>query len=123
MRKILIADDEKDMRAMVVGVLKGRGFETIEADDGAAALDLAVRHRPDLIISDVMMDCISGFMLRELLRDYIQTAAIPLILMSGRAQGAGAWESDPEVEYLPKPFTASELLAAVDRKLNPKSRD
>lgn len=120
MKRILVVDDEDDLRAVIVKALNEEGFETIEADNGSSAFTLAKNHKPDLIISDVIMDSGSGFMLRELLRDDPETAAIPLILMTGLARQAGAWESDPEVEYLAKPFGILELLSAVARKLSPK---
>ena len=121
MKTILVVDDEDDLRVLVAKTLKSRGFETIEADNGATAFDLAKKHMPDLIVSDVMMDSGNGFMLQELLRDDPKTASIPLILMSGLAQKAGAWGSDPDVEYLEKPFSDSILLNAVGRKINPQS--
>ncbi len=121
MTKILVVDDEDDFRAGLVAALSGYKYVTLEASNGADALDLAIEHKPDLIISDVMMDSGSGFMLRELLREDTRTATIPLILMTGVAQKAGAWQSDPEIEYLAKPFSVSELLSAVKRKLSSKS--
>jgi len=117
MKKILVVDDEKGLRETVVVALQDRGFETIEADNGAAALDLARAHRPDLIITDVMMDNGNGFLLRELLLEDPKTASIPMILMSGAAQKAGAWESDTDIEYLAKPFSNAQILSAVERKL------
>ena len=117
MKKILVVDDEKGLRETVVMALQNQGFEAIEADNGAAALDLARAHRPDLIISDVMMDNGNGFLLRELLLGDPETASIPIIFMSGAAQEAGAWESDPDVEYLPKPFRAAQLLSAVEKQI------
>ncbi len=122
MKKILVVDDEDDVRSYVVKSLKDEGFETIEADNGSSALTLAKTHQPDLIISDVVMDSGSGFMLWEWLRDDPQTAAIPLILITGLAEHAGAWESDPEVEYLAKPFGVLQLLSAVTRKLGLRSQ-
>lgn len=119
MKKILVVDDEDDLRAMIAKALQREGFETLEADNGSSALTLAKNHKPDLIISDVVMDSGSGFMLQELLRGDTDTAAIPLILMTGQAKHVGAWESDYEVGYLSKPFGVLELLAAVARKLSP----
>jgi CheY-like chemotaxis protein len=123
MKRVLIVDDDNDFRAITVASLKSGGYGTMEADNGATALDLAKAHHPDLIISDVMMDSGSGFMLQELLRDDAQTSAIPLILMTGAAQMAGSWGADPHVGYLSKPFSVSELFAAVEQKLDPKSRE
>jgi len=118
MKKILVVDDEKGLRETVVVALQDRGFETIEADNGAAAFDLARAHRPNLIITDVMMDNGNGFLLRELLLEDPKTSSIPIILMTGAAQQAGAWESDPDVEYLSKPFPVTDLLAAVEKQIN-----
>ena len=122
MKKILVVDDERDLRALVVRILTSQGYRTIEANNGADALDLAVKHRPNLVLSDVMMDCGSGFMLREMLLEDKKTASIPVVLMTGRAERTGAWGADPDVEYLEKPFTVSQLLAAVDLKLGRKPR-
>jgi two-component system alkaline phosphatase synthesis response regulator PhoP len=122
MKKILVVDDEDTFREMVVVMLKKEGYETMEADNGLSAFDLAKANVPDLIISDVMMYSGSGFILREFLKQEPRTAKIPLILMTGKAQDAGAWGSDEDVEYLSKPFSASELLAAVGQKISPKSR-
>jgi DNA-binding response OmpR family regulator len=87
-----------------------------------SAFELAKANRPDLIISDVMMYSGSGFILWEFLKRESATAKIPLILMSGKAQDAGAWGADPSVEYLSKPFSIRELIAAVDLKIGRKSQ-
>ena len=120
MATILVVDDEETLRSMVVTMLKRKEFVTLEADNGMDAFELAKAHVPDLIISDVMMYSGSGFILREFLKRETKTAKIPMIIMSGKAQDAGAWGSDPDVEYLSKPFSAGELLEAVNRILNPR---
>jgi len=117
LKKILVVDDEDRIRTLVVQMLKRNGYETIEAENGMDAFEQAKAHKPDLIISDVMMYSGSGFILKEFLKREPTTSAIPLILMSGQAQKAGAWGADPEVGYLPKPFTMDELISAVKRKL------
>jgi CheY-like chemotaxis protein len=117
MKKILVVDDETDFRIGISMELKRLGFDPIEADNGTDAFDLAISQHPDLIVSDVVMDNANGFMLRELLRENIQTATIPLILMTGHADEAGAWESDPEVTYLKKPFSIPELVSTITQKL------
>ena len=122
MKKILVVDDEAQYRGVVAAILKGEGYALLEADNGLDAFDIALKEKLDLIISDVMMSSGSGFMLREFLKQDKRTAEIPLILMTGKASNAGAWESDPEIEYLAKPFTTADLLAAVDRSLKPKNQ-
>lgn len=116
-KKILVVDDEDSFREMVIVMLKKEGFETLETDNGMSAFELAKANVPDLIISDVMMYSGSGFILREFLKREQTTADIPLILMSGQAQTAGAWGSDSAVEYLQKPFSSEDLIAAVNRQL------
>jgi CheY-like chemotaxis protein len=121
-KRILVVDDEDAFRNMVKEMLKKEGYVIMEADSGMSAFELAKANLPDLIISDVMMYSGSGFILREFLKREPTTSSIPLILMSGKAQDAGAWGSDPDVEYLQKPFSREELFSAVDRLIKPKSR-
>jgi len=121
MKKILVVDDEEGLRSAIVAALKLRDFETIEAENGIDAYNLAKTTLPDLVISDVMMYTGSGFVLREFLRRDDRTSRIPLILMSGHAQNAGAWGAESDVEYLEKPFSIEELLAIVDKKLGEKT--
>ncbi len=118
--KILVVDDEEAFRTMITTVLKKEGYETIETDNGLSAFELAKANIPDLIISDVMMYSGSGFILREFLKREPRTADIPLILMSGQAQSAGAWGADDLVDYLDKPFKTAELLDVVKKKLKTK---
>ena len=117
MKTILVVDDDDDIRKFMKIVLEKEGFSILEADDGSKALDLAKENLPDLIISDVMMENVNGFMLHELLRDEKTTAGIPMILVTGAAQRAGAWEADPSVRYLQKPVSIPDLLAAVRERM------
>jgi len=117
MKKILVVDDEDSFRKAIVASLTAKGYKTIEAEDGMAGLDAAGEHRPDLIISDVNMDNMNGFMMIEMLQQDPATARIPVIMMTGAAQGAGAWNSTSEIVYLEKGFTMPELIATVDSLL------
>lgn len=117
MAKILIVDDEASIRNMIATVLRPKGHTVIEADNGVTALDLIKTQSPQLIICDVMMANMNGFMLREFLLQDQLTARIPMILMSGLATAAGAWRSDPDIDYIEKPFKIPELLALLDKRL------
>ena len=119
-KKALVVDDEASFREMVAWMLKKEGYDIVEADNGLSAFELAKANVPDLIVSDVMMYSGSGFILREFLKRDPVTATIPLILMSGAAQSAGAWGAEEELEYLQKPFSHEDLIAAIKRLL--KSR-
>jgi CheY-like chemotaxis protein len=114
MKKILIVDDEEDLRNAIVLALIAEGYETIEAENGVQAYDLTRSQKPDIIISDVIMDNLNGFLFHELLKDEEISKNILWILMSGHAIHAGAWRSDPMVVYLEKPFSIPALLKALD---------
>lgn len=117
MKTILIVDDDPEIRKLLNAILSKEGYTVIEAEDGSVALDLAKEKLPDLVVSDVMMENVNGFMLYELLRDEPSTKNIPMIFVTGQAQKAGAWASDPSVVYLEKPVDAKDLLNAVKKSL------
>ncbi|WP_321816505.1 MULTISPECIES: ATP-binding protein [unclassified Paraburkholderia] len=112
--RILLVDDNADMRAYV-GTLLASAYQVDLAADGVQALEMARRHRPDLIVSDVMMPRLDGFgLLAEVRRD-AALRGVPVILLSARAgeesrlEGLDAGADD----YLVKPFSARELAARV----------
>jgi len=114
--RILIADDNADMRDYVARLLRARGWHIQAVADGQTALDAVRREAPDLVLADVMMPGLDGFaLLRELRADPV-TADIPCILLSARAgeearvEGLSAGAND----YLVKPFSARELVARVN---------
>ncbi len=117
MKQILVVDDEKDLREAIVNLLHYEGYGTIEADNGLSALELAKKVKPDLIISDIMMPNINGFILSEMLREDPSVAGIPMILISGSAQHAGAWKTDEKYEYVEKPFTGCDFMSVVKNNL------
>lgn len=117
MKTILIVDDDISVRTMMRIVLNANGFETLEAENGSVALTLATERKPDLIISDVMMDNVNGFMLYELLRKDPATRKIPMILITGEAQKFGAWDSERKVGYFQKPISMHDLLNEVKKRL------
>ncbi|WP_228982116.1 SpoIIE family protein phosphatase [Streptomyces sp. DH12] len=113
--RVLIADDNADMREYLTRILTGAGHRVEAVGDGGAAL-AAVRGRaPDLVVSDVMMPVLDGLSLVRELRADPRTAAVPVLLLSARAgqeasiEGLQAGADD----YLVKPFAAAELLARV----------
>ena len=112
--RILLADDNADMRRYVRGILNRRWAVDVVAD-GAAALEAARAHAPDLILSDVMMPKLDGFGLLREVRADPALRHTPVILLSARAgeeasiEGLKAGADD----YLIKPFSAQELIARV----------
>jgi signal transduction histidine kinase len=119
MKKILVIDDEEWLREMVQMALRQRGYEVIDAGDGAAGIDRARKELPDLILCDVNMDKVDGYLTLSALREQPATASIPFILMTGRADNEGmrhGMELGAD-DYLPKPFTLDALYAAVEARL------
>jgi signal transduction histidine kinase len=119
MKKILVIDDEEWLREMMLLALRQRGFNVVEAENGAAGIELARRELPDLILCDVNMEKVDGYLTLSSLRSEAVTASIPFILMTGLADQAGmrhGMELGAD-DYLPKPFTIEALYAAVEARL------
>ena len=119
MKKILVIDDEEWLREMMQLALRQKGFEVVEAENGATGIELARKELPDLILCDVNMDKVDGYLTLSSLRGEPTTASIPFILMTGLADQAGmrhGMELGAD-DYLPKPFTIEALYAAVDARL------
>lgn len=117
--RILLADDNSDMREYIKRILSAHNWRVEVVSDGEAALEAARERIPDLVLSDVMMPRMDGFeLLRELRSDPV-TREVPVILLSARAgeesriEGLEAGADD----YLVKPFSARELLARVSAHL------
>ena len=116
--RILFADDNCDMRQYIARLL-AEYYEVETAADGQAALEMALKHPPHLILSDVMMPGLDGFELLNAIRSDERTRRIPVVLLSARAgeearvEGSQAGADD----YLIKPFSARELLARISARL------
>ncbi|WP_233157890.1 SpoIIE family protein phosphatase [Actinokineospora bangkokensis] len=113
--RVLIADDNADMRDYLGRLLRGAGYQVEAVVDGLRALEAVRAEQPDLVVSDVMMPGLDGLALVGALRGDARTAAVPVLLLSARAgqeasiEGFRAGADD----YLVKPFAAAELLARV----------
>ncbi|MGZ5440389.1 MAG: ATP-binding protein [Thermoanaerobaculia bacterium] len=116
--RVLLADDNADMRDYVRRLL-GSAYEVEAVADGSAALEAALRHPPDLVLTDVMMPGMDGFELLRALRADERTREVPVILLSARAGEESRVEgmNSGADDYLVKPFGARELLARVDAHL------
>ena len=124
---ILIVEDEKDIVKMLEYNLKKESFKTLVSRDGEAALVLAVKEHPDLIILDLMLPGMDGLEVCKALKSERTTARIPVIILTAKSQ-----ESDKIVglelgadDYVTKPFSPRELVArikAVLRRVNDKEK-
>ena len=113
--KILVCDDDPDLRALVEYRFQRAGYEVLATGDGKAALELALEERPALAVLDVMMPGLSGIEVTRLLRADSRTERMPVILLTSRSlesdvsSGFDAGADD----YVTKPFSPQELLHRV----------
>ncbi len=116
--RVLLADDNADMRAYVARLLSVR-HEVEAVADGEAALDAAMKRRPDLVLTDIMMPGLDGFGLIKAIRESEALRELPVIVLSARAGEDASIEglSAGADGYLIKPFSARELMARVDAAL------
>ena len=120
MRKILVADEEEDVRNLVRFALQRDGHEVITATDGAEALDDARKHRPDLCVLGVMLPKLGGVELLRELRGDPELADIRVILLTSRAQGfdlTRGFDAGAD-DYVVKPFSPDELRQRVQAALS-----
>ena len=114
---VLCADDDHDILALLAIRLERAGFRVEQATDGEQALSLARELQPDVLVLDMMMPRLSGTEVLGVLRGDEATAAIPVVLLSARAQEADVergLEAGADA-YLAKPFQAPELIELVAR--------
>ena len=115
MKKILVIEDQIDVRENIDAILELEGYQVVMAEDGEIGVEMATLHQPDLILCDVMMPKLDGFGVVQALRQNPITSTIPLIFLTAKAdrlslrQGMDLGADD----YLTKPFTLDELINAV----------
>jgi two-component system phosphate regulon response regulator PhoB len=112
---ILIIDDEKDLLELVRYNLEKDAYDVICASDGQSGFEIAVKHRPDLIVLDLMMPGIDGLEVCRRLRAENRTVHTPLIMLTARATEADrivGLEMGAD-DYVTKPFSPRELVARV----------
>jgi DNA-binding response OmpR family regulator len=117
--RILVADDDPDIRALVAYRLERAGYEVVAASDGAEALRLAFESEPDLAVLDVMMPRIDGYGVTRGLREHARTRDTPVILLTARVQEADVargFDAGAD-DYIKKPFSPQELRARVQAVL------
>ncbi|MBW4647202.1 MAG: EAL domain-containing protein [Kastovskya adunca ATA6-11-RM4] len=123
MTKILVIEDEAEVRDNIQEILELEDFETIVAPNGRIGVTLAKAQVPDLIICDVMMPELDGYgVLKELRQDAI-TATIPLIFLTAKAENSDLRQGMTlgADDYLTKPFTLAELRRAIATRLEKKA--
>jgi DNA-binding response OmpR family regulator len=122
-KKVLLVDDERDLVELIGMNLQRNGYEVVSAHDGATGLELARKHRPDMLILDVMMPGLSGRDVTMALKQDPATAGIPILMLTAKTE-----ETDIIVglsmgadDYVTKPFSMKVLLARVAAVLRRKA--
>lgn len=119
MVKILVAEDERDIRELIAFTLRFAGFEVDLASNGAEAVEKAPDAVPDLILMDVRMPRMTGYQACEALKENPVTRDIPVVFLSAKGQESEIQEGLEvgAMEYILKPFAPDELTAQVHRIL------
>lgn len=119
MAKVVIADDSPTLRRIVSSVLTRAGHEVVATEDGVAGVQAVFAHQPDVVVLDVQMPRVSGFVAARLLKDDWRTAEIPVVMLTSLdAASDRYWADQAGAErYLTKDFEAPELVTAVEELL------
>ena len=119
MRKILVIEDEPEMRRNITALLRYHEYQTVEADNGRKGVELARREKPNLILCDVMMPELDGYGVLQALQSDISLARIPFIFLTAKGEkddlrsGMNLGADD----YLTKPVVNADLVRAIESRL------
>jgi CheY-like chemotaxis protein len=124
--RVLVVDDEDDIRRLLGRVLVQKGYEVLEASNGADALEAVREHVPEVILLDATLPGVHGFDVCRRIRASERYGHIPIIMVSAVYRGwrfaADVQQSFGVTEYLEKPFKIGDVLGAVQRALEGRSR-
>ncbi|MGC9467925.1 MAG: response regulator transcription factor [Anaerolineae bacterium] len=124
MAKILIAEDERDIRELIAFTLQFSGFEVTTVSNGAEAVEMAPRLKPDLILMDVRMPRMTGYQACEALKQLPETQDTPIVFLSAKGQESEIQEGldAGAVDYILKPFAPDDLVDQVRRVLQEQGK-
>jgi DNA-binding response OmpR family regulator len=120
---ILIIEDNFEIRENISEILQLAKYQVIVAENGKQGAELALKHLPDVILCDIMMDLLDGYGVLYMLKKHIETSTIPFIFITAKTQMQDlrkGMEMGAD-DYLIKPFNNIELLSAIETRL--KKRD
>lgn len=119
-QKILVADDDRMLRALLAHKLKALDCEVIQTENGKDALDALQNHAIDLVILDGMMPVMDGTEALQRMRDNPETADLPVIMLTARRREEDAVMALEmgATDYISKPFNPDELLIRIRRWLS-----
>jgi CRP-like cAMP-binding protein len=123
-RCVLIIEDNNDIRESTAEILELTGYQVIQAVNGKVGVDLALQHKPDVILCDIMMPELDGYGVLYLLSKHPETDSIPFIFLTAKAERIDlrkGMEMGAD-DYLTKPYDEIELLNAIETRLNKKEK-
>jgi DNA-binding response OmpR family regulator len=120
--RVLVVDDEDDIRELCRVNLEFEGFEVIDAPNGLAGLEQAARERPDVIFLDLMMPGMDGWEVLRHLKEDDATADIPVVMLTARTGEEDQMRGWQEgiLEYVSKPFNPLSLVEWAKRAMQPR---
>jgi CRP-like cAMP-binding protein/CheY-like chemotaxis protein len=121
-KKVLVIEDNNDIRENVVEILELAGYSVEAASDGRTGVDMALKNVPDIILCDIMMPELDGYGVLYLLNKNPETTAVPFIFLTAKAERVDlrkGMEMGAD-DYLTKPFDDIELLNAIESRLKKK---
>jgi DNA-binding NarL/FixJ family response regulator len=119
MKKILVVEDEPEMRRNIAALLRYNEYEPIVAENGRVGLEMARREKPDLILCDVMLPELDGYGVLRALQEDLKLALIPFIFLTAKGEkddlrsGMNLGADD----YLTKPVVNADLIQAIETRL------
>lgn len=119
MKTVLLIEDNEGIRENTAEILDMEGYQVLTADNGKTGVELALAHKPDLVICDIMMPVLDGYGVLHMLQRNTETKDIPFIFLTAKAERS-AFRKGMEMgadDYITKPFHGSELLQAVKSRL------
>ncbi|WP_309741413.1 MULTISPECIES: response regulator [unclassified Chamaesiphon] len=119
MIKILVVEDSQSERELITLLLQNNNYEVIATNNAEDGIELAVKHQPDAIVTDITMEGINGFEFCRLLKVYPDTEEIPIIACTARDRDLDRmWGQKQGIDfYLTKPYSEADLLKAIEAVL------
>ena len=118
-KKVLVIDDQQEIRELVSVTLRGTEFDVIKADGGREGIRIAREEKPDVILLDLMMPGLDGFAVSNFFKRMPDTQDIPIIFLTAKKtkKGLNIALKQGAVDYIMKPFDPDDLLTRVRRAL------
>lgn len=119
MKKILIIEDNLEVRENTAEIIELSNYEVVTAENGKIGVQIALREKPDLIVCDIMMPVLDGYGVHHSLSQHPETASIPFIFLTAKSEKAD-FRKGMDMgadDYLMKPFNGVDLLKAIEIRL------